>query len=157
PSQHAKSDDPDTWGSHRDAVEAVASGNADGIGYALMDSGIGAIDLDHCVDGNAVDTWAEQLDEEASGAYRETTVSGAGLRVIGTATGADLQRKFTFNRQSGAGVELYRNTRRYITISGLERGSCAGLPPLDGLIDTLFGRYSGEARQQSGGFDFNDA
>src|SRR5258708_6790804 len=49
PNHHAKSDDPETWGSHQDAAAAVKAGHADGIGYALMGSGIGALDLDHCI------------------------------------------------------------------------------------------------------------
>src|SRR5262249_13392565 len=50
PRRNARSNDPSTWGSYADAVAAVAVGNADGIGYMLKDSNIGAIDLDHCVD-----------------------------------------------------------------------------------------------------------
>jgi len=160
PSQHAKSDDPDTWGNHQDAVAAVKAGHADGIGYALMGSGIGAIDLDHCVDPNNgnVENWAQQIISEADGAYREITVSGTGYRVIGKANGDNQQRRFTFNRNTGAGLEIYRNTKRYITVSALERGSCVELPPLDAFIDTLLARHTGEARQQpNGGLDFNNA
>ena len=110
PFQHAKSDDPDTWGSHQDAVAAMQAGHADGIGYALMNSGIGAIDLDHCVgpasnelEDNELEDWARQILTEANGAYKETTVSGTGCRIIGTADGDNQQRRFTFNRNTGAG------------------------------------------------------
>jgi hypothetical protein len=157
PNRNAKSDDPDTWSSHGTAVSTVKRGQADGIGFALMGSGIGAIDLDHCVDGARVDQWAEDLLDEGGNAYEETTVSGAGFRIIGTAQGGDLQRKFTFDRNTGAGVELFRNTRKYITMSGLERGSCDKLPPLDELIDRLVGRYDGQPRQQPSGLDFKSA
>jgi hypothetical protein len=160
PTQHARSDDPDTWGSHEDAVAAMRAGHADGIGYALMGSGIGAIDLDHCVDleSSELEDWARQILTEANGAYKETTVSGTGCRVIGKADGDNQQRRFTFNRNTGAGLEIYRNTKRYITVSALERGSCAELPPLDRFIDTLLARHTGETRQQTnGGLDFNDA
>jgi hypothetical protein len=160
PSRNARSNDSSTWGGYQAAVDAVKAGNADGIGYMLFGSSIGAIDLDHCVDQNSakLDLWAEQLHEEANGAYQETTVSGCGLRIIGTIDrgGPEVHRKFTFDRKTGAGVELYRNTARYITISGLERGSCATLPSLDNFIDTLFGRYTGQARH-GGELDFNDA
>ena len=50
PGQFAKSDDPDTWGSYSDAVAAVEHGDANGIGYALLGSDVGAIDLDKCRD-----------------------------------------------------------------------------------------------------------
>jgi hypothetical protein len=157
PKHNARSNDPTTWGSYSDAVAAVEAGKADGIGYMLKDSNIGAIDLDHCVDKEStkLESWAEQLTNEANGAYQEITVSGGGLRIIGTVTGPETHRKFTFNRTTGAGIELYRNTARYITISGAEIGGpCTKLPPLDAFIDTLFVRHNGQA---AGGLDFNDA
>jgi hypothetical protein len=157
PKRNARSNDPTTWGSYSDAVAAVEAGKADGIGYMLKDSNIGAIDLDHCVDKEStkLESWAEQLTNEANGAYQEITVSGGGLRIIGTVTGPETHRKFTFNRTTGAGIELYRNTARYITISGAEIGGpCTKLPPLDAFIDTLFVRHNGQA---AGGLDFNDA
>src|SRR5262245_60538237 len=155
PGRNARSNDPSTWGSYADAVAAVAAGNADGIGYMLKDSNIGAIDLDHCVDQESakLDSWAEQLCAEVNGAYQEITVSGGGLRIIGTVRGPETHRRFNFDR-SGAGIELYRNTARYITISGLQLGDCAELPSLDAFIDTLFARHSGQA---AGSLDFNDA
>jgi hypothetical protein len=155
PRRNARSNDPSTWGSYAAAVAAVAAGNADGIGYMLKDSNIGAIDLDHCVDQEStkLEPWAEQLCGEANGAYQEITVSGGGLRIIGIASGPETHRRFNFDR-SGAGIELYRNTARYITISGLQIGQCPGLPPLDAFIDMLFARHSGQA---AGGLDFNDA
>jgi hypothetical protein len=166
-SLNAKSNDPSTWGSHADAVAAVAAGKADGIGYMLSKSDITAGDLDHCRDPETgmVDQWADKLHAEANGAYREITVSGRGMRIIGVTTNMqETQRRFTFNRETGAGLELYRNTARYITISGLEVGTCAALPPLDGFIDTMLARYDGEARRARTngaharrGFDFNEA
>jgi hypothetical protein len=160
PGSHAKNNNPDTWSSHSAAVAAVQCGDADGIGFALTrvselkDSGIAAIDLDHCInDDSSIERWAEDLHAEAGDAYRETTVSGTGMRIIGTAEGGYLDRKFRFGRK-GAGIELYRNATRYITVSGLEHGTCATLPSLDDLLDTLFARHS--RKKQSDGFDFNN-
>jgi hypothetical protein len=155
PDRHARSDDPGRLGSHTDAVEAVTSGAADGIGFALLGSNIGAVDLDHCRDAEsgAITPWAEAIRAEAGNAYCEITVSGQGLRIIGRASGPETHRKFTFDRKTGAGVELYRNCARYITISGLEIGACSELPE-DHLLDTLSSRHSGQA---TNGHDFNDA
>jgi hypothetical protein len=156
PSRNARSNDPSTWATYADAVAAVKAGKADGIGYMLKDSNIGAIDLDHCVDRETAKLipWAEQLHDEALSAYQEITVSGGGLRIIGTVSGPETHRKFTFDRKTGAGIELYRNTARYITISGIELGGpCPELPPLDDFIDRLLARHSGQAA----GLDFNDA
>jgi putative DNA primase/helicase len=158
PRQNAKSDDPETWGSYADAVAAVAAGDADGIGYALLGTDLGAIDLDKCrnpVTGEVAD-WAEALHAEAGDAYHEVTVSGQGTRILGTANGPSRQRRF--NLDDGAGIELFRNTKKYITISGNERGRCAALPPIDDLIDTLEGRYDAQKdRKRAGLFDFNTA
>jgi hypothetical protein len=156
PSRNARSNDPSTWGSYADAVAAVAAGNADGVGYVLKGSDIGAIDLDHCVDkdNGKLAPWAERLQNEAFGAYQEITVSGAGLRIIGKVSGPETHRKFTFDRKTGAGIELYRNTTRYITVSGKEMGGpCTELPPLDELIDRLLERHG----QNPDGLDSNDA
>jgi hypothetical protein len=158
PEQNAKSNDATTWGPYRAAVDALVAGEADGIGFMLAGSDIGAGDLDHVrdPDSGALEPWAEQLCAEASAAYREVTVSGTGLRFIGKVRGPEIHRKFTFDRQSGAGLELYRDTARYITVSGLEIGTCAELPPIDNLIDTLFARFTGRAQQRTEGMGFND-
>jgi hypothetical protein len=156
PNLTAKTNDPSTWGNYGDAVAAVKAGAADGIGFMLKGGGIAAIDLDHCIDNTTPSGfifWADQLHAEAIKAYQEITVSGAGLRIVGKAAGPEVHRKFTFDRKTGAGIELYRDTARYITISGLEIGHCAELPPLDDFIDTLLARHSAP----SGGIDFNAA
>jgi hypothetical protein len=161
PSKYAKADDPSTWGSYEEALAAVAAGKADGIGFMLATSNIGALDLDHCVDPTtgAMAQWASELNAESNGAYREVTVSGAGLRIIGTASGAEVHRRFAIDTETGAGLELYRNTARYITISGCEVGECTELAPLDGLIDKLLIRYESNGKTKSNGqrFDFNEA
>jgi predicted P-loop ATPase len=145
PRRYAKTNDPTTWGSYADAVGAVTAREADGIGYMLLMSDIVAADLDHSRNpetGN-IDPWAAELIAEANGAYVEITVSGAGLRIIGTGNGPETHRKFTLDKQTGAGIELYRNTARYITISGNQLGRCdATPPPFDNSIDSLLKRYT---------------
>ena len=47
PNHNAKSNDPTTWGHLSAAVQRVADGEADGIGFMLLNSDIGAGDLDH--------------------------------------------------------------------------------------------------------------
>jgi primase-polymerase (primpol)-like protein len=129
PSKKAKSNDPSTWGTYEEALAAVSAGKANGIGFMLKDSEIAAVDLDHVRDsitGELVE-WARLLLVEAQelGLYCEVTVSGTGLRFIGLVPNAasELHRKITFNRKNGAGIELYRNCARYITISGMQSAS----------------------------------
>jgi primase-polymerase (primpol)-like protein len=102
----------------------VTDGDADGIGYALLGSDVGAIDLDKCrnpITGK-VEGWAEAVHDGQ--AYSEITVSGTGTRILGTATGPRRMRRFDLG--GGAGIELFRNAERYITISGNQRGTCDG-------------------------------
>jgi len=62
-----------------------------------------------------------------------------------------------FHRATGAGLEIYRNTKRYITVSALELGSVRAAA-LDSLsTPTLLARHTGETDAEHGGFDFNDA
>jgi hypothetical protein len=163
PSKYAKANDPTTWGTYQEALQAVYQQRADGIGFALFRTGLGAVDLDKCINPtDALDQWAEDIIKEAFGvgAYVENTVSGTGLRIVGLAQGAELQRRFTFQRETGAGLELYRDTPRYITISGNERSTCAELPSVDELLDTLLVRFgapqSNGVNGSGGGIDFNN-
>jgi hypothetical protein len=160
PKVSAKSNDPGTWGSYAEAIAAVASGLADGIGFMLLDSEIAAADLDHVRDAATGELlgWAERMRLEAvkRGLYVEVTVSGRGLRFIGLSQGDELHRKITFNRKSGAGVELYRKCARYITVSGLEQGTCEELGSIDEFLDDLVAQYDAPP-PQTNPFDFNNA
>jgi hypothetical protein len=122
--EHAESDEPATWGSYEDAVLAIVTGKADGIGFMLKGGELFAIDLDHIRDAatGRVLRWAEELFVEAAnaGCYIEWTVSGTGARIIGLSDGDELHRKITVDRKSGCAVEFYRDCARYITVSGLQ-------------------------------------
>ena len=75
---------PRTWSSFDIAV--AAEHRADGIGFMLLNSGIGAFDVDDCrtPDTGVLHEWAIALDQRA-GTYAEATVSGTGIRIIGLA------------------------------------------------------------------------
>ena len=146
PEKHAATDNPATWSSYAAAVKAVKAGEADGIGYVLTDGEIAAEDLDDCrnPDSGKLTPWAQDLVDEARrlGAYVETTVSGAGLRIIGTAVnGADYNTRLPID--DGGKVELYRRATRYITISGLQHGRCKKLPNIDAMLDATYKRFNG--------------
>jgi hypothetical protein len=160
PQASAKSNDPRTWGTYAEALDAVAAGLADGIGFMLKDSEVAAADLDHVRDAITGELigWAKHmcLEAEQRGLYIEITVSGGGLRFIGISSGGELHRKFTFNRRTGAGIELYRNCARYITISGLQQGACEELGPIDDYFDALMAQCNAPP-PNTDPFDFNTA
>jgi primase-polymerase (primpol)-like protein len=146
PDQYAASDDPETWAPHCTAVSAVSRGAADGIGFMLSNSEVAAIDLDACrnVDSGEIAPWAMEILNKAPSAYKEVTVSGTGLRIIGYGTGTAVHRKFSISTDGNkrAGIELYRRATRFITVSGAEMGVCTTLPNIDALIDDLLARHA---------------
>jgi primase-polymerase (primpol)-like protein len=144
--RRAKVNDPSTWGTYEEAVRRVEEGLCEGIGFMLAGANVGPLDIDHAYDlvytnaSSMLMPWTEDLLRAARGAYVEFTVSGRGLRVIGLANGGELHRRFNFDRE-GAGIELYRNTARYITVSGLEVSNCKALPYVDRFLDDLLAKY----------------
>jgi putative DNA primase/helicase len=120
PSRFAQNNNPQTWGTFKEAVARVKSGEADGIGFCLLDFNLGAEDLDDCreLETGLIDLWAQgHIDQSPPDAYAEVTVSGTGLRIIGTTKGKELHCNFTVDDGPGK-YELYRSCARYITISG---------------------------------------
>ena len=148
PSRNASSSDPDTWGSHAQAMKQVLDGKADGIGIALKGCDLGAVDLDHCCDVETrddIDAWAAEYVDLFPDAYREVTVSGTGLRILGTSELKNFAPKFKLpNQGSGAAVELFSGSNHYLTVSCNELSNCNELPAigdkLKGIADRLGGK-----------------
>jgi len=155
PTKYAASDNPQTWCDRLTAVNAVLAGKANGTGFVLTGTEVGAIDLDHCRDPKTgtIDAWAQKIVDAAQDAYKEITVSGTGLRILGFAIGPEVHR--AFNLDGGGRIELFRHTTRYITISGLQLGNCSALPNIDELIDHLVTENE-EARKTNGGDDIDN-
>jgi primase-polymerase (primpol)-like protein len=109
----ARTDDPSTWSSYADVIRVAD--RFDGIGIVVAD--VGAFDIDHCRDPatGEIHQWAREHVSKV-GSYTEITVSGTGLRIIGTAAGENVQRKL--NVTDGVTCEVYRRTNRYIAITG---------------------------------------
>jgi hypothetical protein len=135
PQQHASSADPSTWMDYTTAVAAAAK-HGDGVSYVLTpEDELAALDIDHVRDpatGTVVE-WAQRLLNQAGSAYTEISPSGTGLRIWGTAVGAPVQRKF--NLENGTALELFRRTRKPLTVTGLQLGRCQQLGNADRLIE----------------------
>lgn len=99
-----------------EAFEAATSpeGRYSGIGFALVGEGIGAFDLDNCLDedGHLIESHAGAdlvTEAEVSGAYIEVSPSGRGLRIVGASSITE-----AYSRD---GLE-YWGTGRFITLTG---------------------------------------
>jgi hypothetical protein len=119
PSKYAKSDDPTTWADFDTALAAYRASKADGIGLCMFNSNLVAFDVDDCRDLNTgtIEPAARRLIERAK-SYVEITPSGTGLRIIGTGSGPPVQRKQAVPGANGMTIETYRNTKRYIVVTG---------------------------------------
>src|SRR5262245_30790033 len=135
PQRHASSADSSTWTDYSTAVTAAAE-HGNGVSYVLTtEDELAAADIDHVRDpstGTIID-WAQRLLDQAGHTYCEISPSGTGLRIWGAATGAPVQRKF--NLENGTALELFRRTRKPLTVTGLQLGRCQQFGNLDRLIE----------------------
>jgi hypothetical protein len=112
---HAKSNDPETWGTFEQAEAAHAEGGYTGIGFMLSNDGLVGIDIDKCVLNGVIAFAATELMDKLGVSYFELSPSGTGLRGFGYADILDKGTSGTFN---GLNVELYSNVR-FLTVTGL--------------------------------------
>jgi len=134
PQQHASSADPSTWTDYPTAV--AAAGHGDGVTYVLTpEDELAALDIDHVRDPatGAIREWAQRLLDQAEHAYCEVSPSGSGLRIWGAATGAPIQRQFKLENDTA--LELFRRTRKPLTVTGLQLGRCQQFGNIDRLIE----------------------
>jgi primase-polymerase (primpol)-like protein len=128
----ASSTDPATWSRYRDAARSSAGV---GLGFVLDGDGIVVLDLDHCLDGDQVAPWAQNVLDAAAGCWVERSAGGDGLHVWGHGRlpgGAGRRLRL------GAGtVEVYA-TGRYIAVTGdTFGGTPQRLGDLQHVIDSL--------------------
>lgn len=137
------------WSSYTEAVAAVAdpANKLDGIGFTLLNSEVGAFDLDDCRDPATgdIEAWASDL-VARSGSYAEITISGTGLRIIGYASGAEIHRKQPVD--DGGTLETYRSAVRFIVITGNVLQDAA-LADLNALMEAEVAKLDAGKREQS--------
>lgn len=104
----ASSTDPETWSPFATAVQAVADGHYDNIGFVFNDNDLVGIDIDtgYDADGFITTIAADILGKCQS--YTERSRSGRGFHIL-------LKGKLPFKgRNNLKGVEIYRASRYFI-------------------------------------------
>jgi hypothetical protein len=131
----ASTSDPNTWGR---GVDAIRSATAKGQGVGLVLSSLQdlvALDLDNARSWDGVIApWAAQLIARA-GSYTEVSPSGTGFRIFGRSKSSEPIG--TTVKFGGGHVEVFRQTNRYVTVTGEQSGPHTELADLDDLLDEL--------------------
>ena len=131
PNRKAQTDDVHTWATFAEA--RTAAQHADGIGFVLTHTEYVAFDIDDCRDAQTgvIHPWATNLIARAN-SYTEVTVSGTGIRIIGTGIGSELHLKKPV--VDGVSCEIYRKATRYIVMTGQQIGD-KPFANIDAVID----------------------
>jgi hypothetical protein len=162
--RHASITDPGTWTDYNTALAAVQGGHGDGISFVQTENDpFSSIDLDNCrhLETHSIDNWAQLYMQFAVTSYQEVTPSGTGVRIWGLADGSNLNRKFTLEIDGkDIGVELFRRTRKVLTVTGYRLNTVRELTNIDKVFD--WGVIWGERRKAAAvntaslnGFQFN--
>ncbi len=145
----AKADDPATWATYQEALDAFHRGNPpyQGIGYMFSRAqGITGIDLDHCVSATgALSPWAMHIVARLS-SYTEYS-PGRGLHILVRGTVKKGLRRFIPQEQHPdhpeAALEMY-SSGRYFTITGRHLPiSPRTLEARQEALDALYAEYGG--------------
>lgn len=126
---NAKSNDPKTWGTFKQAVKACDTYGFDGLGF-MFANGYFGVDLDHCIDKvDFCDEFVETLQS-----YAEISKSGSGLHIICKGELPDGARR-------KGGVEMYQNGRYFICTGNLYNEAYREVKDCTEAIKVLHSKY----------------
>lgn len=150
--ERAKSNDPGTFGTFREAVAALWRGGFDGLGVGVFD-GLCAIDIDHCLseDGPPSPLALDIISTMAS--YTETSPSGQGVRIFFRASGFDYDkgRYYLMNAKQGLEVYVAGATSKFLTVTG-NSAPWGGIRPIEERgtqLQSLLERYMERPRKSA--------
>jgi len=107
----AMSNNPQTWGTYRQAVSSVKKYSCNGIGFMFNGDGLLGVDLDHARDPNTkkIEPWAMDIIDELD-SYTEISQSGTGIHIL-------CYGKLPSGKRRRGNVEMYE-TGRYFIMTG---------------------------------------
>ena len=126
---NAQSNNPDTWSSFKQAVEACEKYRFDGIGFMFAPPYFG-VDLDHCLDNvDFCDEFVETLQS-----YAEISRSGSGIHIICKGTLPDGSRR-------KGNVEMYSSGRYFICTGNIYNAAYKEVKDCTDTIKILHNKY----------------
>ncbi len=107
----AKADDFTTWGTYDQALHAIRSYGAVGLGFEFAD-GICGVDIDHCIDDGDLNDFAKEIIDRLE-SYTEISPSGTGVHILcrGKLPNRDGRKNPMLH------LEMY-DSARYFTVTG---------------------------------------
>ena len=127
--KNAQSNNPDTWGTFKQAVKACETFNLDGIGFMFAEPYFG-VDLDHCVDRlDFVDEFVETLQS-----YAEISKSGNGIHII-------CKGKLPDGSRRKGGVEMYSSGRYFICTGNIYNTNYTEIKDCTESVKVLHSKY----------------
>lgn len=150
-----KVNDPITWGTYDEALQAYQSGNYDGIGFVFTNTPFVGIDIDNCYDENGTLSESANQAFNIAQSYTEVSQSGSGLHIImkGTLTLGD-------RRNTATGFEMYgHGSPRYFAMTGNTGGNPLPIREDQAAIDEIHARFVAKSEPVSAalaGTDDND-
>ena len=138
---------PDRWQSYATALQAY-QGNPShfaGVGYLMTGPhGVVGIDLDHCVTGNDIEPWAQEIVDQVA-TYTELSPSGTGLRMFSF---GDIDVDWTNHE---VGIEVYAGHEpRFLTVTGARlKQSVENITAAPEVIVALSGRYAPDRKAKA--------
>lgn len=115
----AMSNNPSTFTSYLEAVNALERGGYDGLGVGVFD-GLCAVDIDDCIapDGSLSEMGFDIVSTMQS--YTETSPSGQGVRIFFKAAGFtyDKARYYTMNAKQRLEIYVSGATNKFLTVTG---------------------------------------
>lgn len=131
----AKANDPATWATYAEAVEAARRFHFDGVGFEFANGYMG-IDLDNVIgaDGQLSSVAAEIVATIDS--YTEYSPSGKGLHILCKCPGA----KPIGSRNDAIGLEMYNNGR-FFTVTGKPYGAVKPIQERTEQVKAVFMKY----------------
>lgn len=129
--KEAKANNPNTWGTYEQAIEAYRKGNYDGLGYEFSkDDDKTGIDLDDCVENGVILPWAKKIIDRLN-SYMEFSISGSGIKCI-----IDASKPGSSCRKGK--VEIYEHSRYFALTGNLVPGYPATIENRQDELDRLY-------------------
>lgn len=126
---NAKANDPSTWGTYEEALEACEKYHFDYLGFEFSAPYFG-VDLDHCLDDiDLCDEFVETLQS-----YTEISKSGSGIHIICKGTLPDGARRKD-------GIEMYSQGRYFICTGNLYNAKYDAVNECTDSIKILHSKY----------------